>query len=284
MTRTMEIEVSKELGLCFGVKRAAKMLEETASKYGGIEILGLVAHNQQLVERLIKVGVKPVKNLEQIQGKIMAIATHGTSPNVLSEVKARHIHIIDTTCPIVRKAQNTAKGLADAEFDVIIFGETEHSEVQGLLGWTKGKGVATLDVKQIDVLVKKPCRLGIISQTTQLQSALTEFTEQLINAFAPKAKEIRFVNTLCRTVQRRQEAAIRLAGKSQIMVVIGGHNSANTKRLAESCSHIVETHLVETVNDLDSNWFIEKRYVGITAGTSTPDETIKEIVAKVRSL
>ena len=284
MMRNMEIEVAKELGLCFGVKRAAKLLEETVSKYGEIETLGLVAHNRQLVERLIKAGVKPVKNLDQVQGKNLTIATHGTSPKVLSEVKARHIHIIDTTCPIVRKAQNTAKRLADAEFDVIIFGETEHSEVQGLLGWANGKGVATLDVKRIDVLGKKPYRLGIISQTTQLQSALTEFAEQLIAAFAPKAKEIRFVNTLCRTVQRRQETAMEMARRSQIMIVIGGYNSANTKRLAESCSHMVETHLVETANDLDSNWFTDKRHVGVTAGTSTPDETIKEIVAKLRSL
>ena len=280
----MEIEVSKELGLCFGVKRAAKLLEETASKYGGIEILGLVAHNRQLVERLIEVGVKPVKNLDQVQGKILAIATHGTGPSVLSAVKARHIHIIDTTCPIVRKAQNTAKGLADAEFDVIIFGETEHSEVQGLLGWTKGKGIATLDVKQIDVLVKKPYRLGIISQTTQLQSALTEFTEQLINAFAPKAKEIRFVNTLCRTVQRRQETAIRLAGRSQIMIVIGGHNSANTNRLAQLCSRVTRTYLIETAAEIDPSWFKGQYRVGITAGTSAAEETINDVVVRLESI
>ena len=260
------------------------MLEETVSKYGEIETLGFVAHNRQLVERLINIGIKPVKSLDQVQGKILAIATHGTSPRVISEIKARHIHIIDTTCPIVRKVQNTAKELADAEFEVIIFGETEHSEVQGLLGWANGKGTAALDVKQIDMLGKKPYRLGIISQTTQLQSALTEFAEQLIAAFISKAQEIRFINTLCRTVQKRQEAAIRLAGRSEIMIVIGGSNSANTKQLAESCSHIAETHFVETAKDLNNNWFTVKQYVGVTAGTSTPDESIEEVAAKLRSL
>ena len=280
----MEIEKAQELGLCFGVKRAVKLLEEAANKYGGIETLGPVAHNQQLVERLAKAGVKPLKYLSQVQGKNLAITTHGTSPHVLSEIKAHHIHIIDTTCPIVHKAQNTARELAESGFDVIIFGEANHSEVQGLLNWAKEKGIAISDVKQIDEFGKKLHRLGVISQTTQPQPALTEFMEQLIATLAPKAKEIRFINTLCKTVQRRQEAAVRLAKKSQVMIVIGGYNSANTKRLAETCSNIVETHLVEIANDLDTNWFAGKQRVGITAGTSTHDETIEDIVARLRSL
>ncbi len=282
--RNMQIEKTKELGLCFGVKRAVKLLEEAASKYGEIETLGLVAHNQQLVEKLIKAGVKPVKHLDQVQGKILAITTHGTSPKILSEVKASHIHTIDTTCPIVRKAQNTARELADAGFDVIIFGEKEHSEVQGLLGWAEDKGIATLDVKQIDALDRKPYHLGIISQTTQIQRTLIEFVGQLIATLASRSSEIRFINTLCRIVQRRQEATIRLAKRSQIMIVIGGYNSANTRRLAEACSQIVETHLIETANDLDDAWFTEKESVGITGGTSTPDEIIEEVIAKLKSL
>ncbi|PIX27504.1 MAG: 4-hydroxy-3-methylbut-2-enyl diphosphate reductase, partial [Chloroflexi bacterium CG_4_8_14_3_um_filter_45_15] len=197
----MEIDKAEEIGLCFGVRRAVKLLEEAASKYGEIETLGPVAHNQQLVERLIKAGVKPARHLNQVQSKILAVTTHGTSPKVLSEIKTRHIHIIDTTCPIVRKAQNTAKELAEAGFDVIIFGEAEHSEVQGLLGWAKGNGIATLDAKQIGTLLKqvqdkKPYHLGIISQTTQLQPALAEFVGQ-VATFAAKSKEIRFINTLC---------------------------------------------------------------------------------------
>ena len=279
----MEIEKARELGLCFGVKRAVRLLEEAASKYGEIETLGPVAHNQQLVERLIKAGVKPARHFNQVQSKILAITTHGTSPKVLSEVKARNIHIIDTTCHIVRKAQNTAKELAEAGFGVIIFGEAEHSEVQGLLGWAKGKGIATLDVKQIGTLGKKPYHLGVISQTTQLQPALAEFVGQ-VATFAAKSREIRFINTLCGIVQRRQEAAVKLAKRNQIMVVIGGHSSANTKRLAEACSRIVETHLVETANEVDSNWFAGKQRVGITAGTSTPNEIIDEVVAKLKSL
>ena len=282
--RDMEIEKSRELGLCFGVKRAIRLLERAVDKYGQIATLGPVAHNQYLVERLAKAGIRPVKYINQVQDKIPAITTHGTSPKVLSEIKARHIRIIDATCPIIRKTQSTIKELAETGFDVIMFGEAEHSEIRGLLDWVEGKGVAVLDAKQIDRLYKQPYRLAIISQSTQIQSAFTEFVGQIIAAFAPKAREIRIINTLCGIVQRRQESAARLAKRSQIMIVIGGYNSANTKRLAEICSQIVETHLVETANDIDVDWFAGKHHVGITAGTSTSDESIEEVIAKLRSL
>jgi len=285
----MEIEKARELGLCFGVRRAIKLLKEAGNKYGEIETLGPIAHNQQLVEGLMKEGVKPVNHLDQVQGKILAIATHGTSPVMLSEIEARHIHIIDTTCPIVRKAQNVAKELAEAGFDVIIFGEAEHSEVKGLLGCAREKGIAALDVEQI-VSYKRAkqalslYRLSIISQTTQTKSAFIEFAKQLMGTFGSKAKEVRTVNTLCQAVQKRQEAALRLAQKSQLMIVIGGYSSANTKRLAEACSPIVETHLVERADEVDDSWLEGKHHIGITAGTSTPDETIEEIIARLKSL
>jgi 4-hydroxy-3-methylbut-2-enyl diphosphate reductase len=152
----MRIEKAEKLGLCFGVRQAVKLLKEAANKYGEIETLGPLAHNRLLVETLTNLGIKPINNLDQTQGKTLAITTHGTSPAILSEIKARHIHIIDTTCPIVRKAQNTAKELAEAGFDVIIFGEAEHSEVKGLLGWTGDKGIAALNVKQLEGSPRQP--------------------------------------------------------------------------------------------------------------------------------
>jgi 4-hydroxy-3-methylbut-2-enyl diphosphate reductase len=280
----MKIEKARELGLCFGVRRAIKLLKGAANKYGKIETMGPIAHNHQLVEELAKIGVKPVNHLDQVQDEILAITTHGTSPVLLSEIKARHIRVIDTTCPIVRKAQNAAKELAEAGFDVIIFGEAEHSEVKGLLGWAGGGGIAALDVKQIDMPGELPHRLGIISQTTQTRSAFIEFTRQLMTMVGPKISELRIVNTLCQVTQRHQEAATRLAKKSQLMIVIGGYNSANTKRLVEACSPIVETYLIETADEVNDSWLLGKHHIGITAGASTPDEAIEELVAKLKSL
>ena len=280
----MEIEKARGLGLCFGVRRAVKLLKDAASKYGEIETLGPIAHNQQLVEELSKVGVKPVNHLDQVQGKILAITTHGVSPAVLSEAKARQIHVIDTTCPIVCKAQNIAKELAESDFNVIIFGEPEHSEVKGLLGWTGSKGIVALDVRQINFPKKLPYRLGLISQTTQNKSAFIEFARQLELTFGSKAKELRIVNTLCQAVQKRQEAALSLAKRSQLMIVMGGYNSANSKRLAEACSPLVETYLIERAEEVVDSWLEGKHLIGIAAGTSTPDETIEELVAKLKRL
>ena len=303
----MEIERARELGLCFGVRRAIRMLREAADKYGSIETLGPIAHNQQLVQGLAEAGIKPVGELGQVRGKIVAIATHGVSPAVLSEIEARRIHIINTTCPIVRQAQNAARELAETGFDVVIFGEAEHPEVKGLLGWAEGRGIAALDVKQfvapfLPLQDKRDNRhsLGIISQTTQSQSAFFQFVTRLIATLpsvtanqSPECsqelmrqsiKEVRVVNTLCQATQRRLEAAIELAQRSQLMIVVGGYDSANTKRLSEACLPIVETHLVEGVSEVDNSWLVGKQHIGITAGASTPDEIIEEVVAKLKSL
>jgi len=282
--KNMKVEKAEKLGLCFGVRRAIKLLKEAANKYGEIETLGPVAHNRLLVEALANLGVKPISRLDQAQGRILAITTHGTSPAILSEIRARHIHIIDTTCPIVRKAQNAAKELAETGFNVIIFGDAKHSEVKGLLGWTGDKGIAALDMKQIDSPGKSPSHLGIISQTTQTQSAFIEFVRQLIGMVGPKIEEIRLINTLCKVTQGQQEAVIKLASKSQLMIVIGGGNSANARHLVEICSPLVETHLVETADEVDTSWLAGKHHIGITAGASTPDEAVEELIAKLKSL
>ena len=280
----MKIEKAKKLGLCFGVRRAIKLLTEAANKYGEIETLGPLAHNRLLVEALANLGVKPINHLDQAKGKILAITTHGASPEVLSEIRAYHIHIIDTTCPIVRKAQNAAAELAKAGFDVLIFGDANHSEVKGLLGWTGDKGIAALDMKQLYSSGKSPSRLGIISQTTQTQSAFIEFTREFIDVIGPKIEEIRIVNTLCKITQGQQESAISLARSSQLMIVIGGSNSANARHLVEICSPLVETHLVESADEVNASWLVGKHHVGITAGASTPDEAVEELIDKLRSL
>jgi len=280
----MKIAKAEKLGLCFGVRRAIKLLKEAANKYGEIETLGPLAHNRLLVEALANLGIKPINHIDQARGRILAITTHGTSPVMLCEIKSRHIDIIDTTCPIVRKAQNTAKELAEAGFDVIIFGDTEHSEVKGLLGWTGDKGIAALNVKQIERMGKLPSRVGIISQTTQTRSAFIEFARQFMDVVEPKIEEIHVVNTLCKVTQGQQEAAIRLARKSQLMLVIGGSNSANARHLVEICSPLVETHMVETAEEIDNSWLVGKHHIGITAGASTPDEAVEELIAKLKSL
>ena len=292
----MEIEVAREIGLCFGIRRAIKLLTEAASKHGKVEILGPVAHNQRLVQQLHKAGVNMIASLEETTGKVVAIPTHGVGPDTVSQMEAHKLHIIDATCPIVKRAQLAVAKLARADFTIIIFGEEEHSEVKGLLGWAQGKGMAALSTKQIivpsqgNVIASESqqslplSRLGVISQTTQSEASFTGFATQLVTTFMPKTTEIRIINTLCQAIQARLETATKLARKSQLIIVIGGHNSANTRRLAESCSSIVETHLVETAEEIAQSWLDDKHRIGITAGASTPDEAIQEVTAKLNSL
>ena len=292
----MEIEVAREIGLCFGIRRAIKLLTEAASKHGKVEILGPVAHNQRLMQQLHKAGVNMIASLEETTGKVVAIPTHGVSPDTVSQMEAHKLHIIDATCPIVKRAQLAAAELARADFTIIIFGEEEHSEVKGLLGWAQGKGMAALSMKQIivptqgNVIASKAkqsllsSRFGVISQTTQSKASFTGFTSQLVSTLMSKTTEIRIINTLCHAIQARLETATKLARKSQLVIVIGGHNSANTKRLAEACSSIVETHLVETAEEIAQSWLDGKHRIGITAGASTPDEAIQEVIAKLNSL
>jgi 4-hydroxy-3-methylbut-2-enyl diphosphate reductase len=282
--QNVQIEKAEKLGLCTGVRRAIKLLREAADKYGEIETLGPLAHNRLLVEALANLGVKPVNHVEEAQGRVLAITTHGVGPAVFARVKARQIHIIDTTCPIVHRAQNAARQLAEAGFDVVIFGDAEHSEVKGLLGWAGGKGVAALDVKQIRSTEKSLSRLGIVSQTTQTQSALIDFVRQLVATVGPDIEEIRMVNTLCKVTQGQQEAAIRLAQRTHLVIVIGGGSSANARHLVEICSPLVETHLVETADEVEASWLVDKRHVGITAGASTPDEAVEELIGRLKSL
>jgi 4-hydroxy-3-methylbut-2-enyl diphosphate reductase len=279
----VEIEKARELGFCFGVRRAIKIIEKAAKEHKGIATLGPIVHNRLVVAKLAEVGVKVVDELDRVEDKIVAIPSHGIPPQSLSQIQARQLHVIDTTCPIVRSAQRAAKKLADAGFNVIIFGEANHPEVKGLLGWAGNNAVATMDRKGIGA-IKLPRRLGILSQTTQSHSKFVEFVNEVIGIAIPHVQELRIVNTLCQETQKRQEAALELAEKSELMIVVGGRNSANTQRLAEVCSPIVETYLIETAAEIKKDWLSGKQHIGITAGASTPDEAIEEVVLKLESL
>jgi 4-hydroxy-3-methylbut-2-enyl diphosphate reductase len=278
-----EIEKARELGFCFGVRRAIKIIEAAAKEYRGITTLGPIVHNRMVVNKLAETGINPVNELNQVQGKAVAISSHGISPQLLSQIHDRQLQIIDTTCPTVRSAQKAVKRLAEAGFGVIIFGEADHPEVKGLLGWADNKAIATMNGEEL-VKACLPRRLGILSQTTQSRLQFAEFVKRVISVVFPKVQEVRIINTLCDETQKRQEAALELAGKSDLMIVVGGRNSANTQRLAELCLPIIETHLIETADEIKKDWLLDKKHIGITAGASTPDEAIEQVIAKVKSI
>jgi len=281
----MQIRKAREIGFCFGVKRALKILEEAIREYGEIETLGRMVHNQQMVDNLSKLGVRVVENLDHVRGNAVVIPSHGVPPQVIEELEARRLGIIDTTCPIVRKAQLTVKELSEKGFGVIIFGDPDHPEVKGMLGWAGERGIATLDAEVISKFDKLPRHLGLLSQTTRDPAQFAHFANDFISVFLPLLGELRIVNTLWDVCKRRQATAMELASKVNLMRVVGGRNSANTRCLAEVCSSIgVETHHVETAAEIEDNWLKGRGLVGVTTGTSTPDQVIQQVMVKLKKI
>lgn len=280
--KIMQIEKTEETGFCFGVKRALRILEEATEKYGAVETLGPVVHNQRVVDGLRELGVRVVSNPDQITGNIAVIPSHGMPPQVSEELKARGLKVIDSTCPNVRKAQRAAKALSEVGFWVVVFGDPNHPEVKGILGWAGGKGIATLDGEATPKLDKLPHRVGLLSQTTRNPAQFAQFINSFVTLFLPRIEELRIVNTLCHVTKKRQAEAVDLASKVDVMIVVGARNSANTRCLAEVCASAgTETHHVETAAEIEEDWLEGKSFVGVTTGTSIPDEVTEEVMLRL---
>jgi 4-hydroxy-3-methylbut-2-enyl diphosphate reductase len=279
----MQITKTDETGFCFGVKRALKTLEEAARKHGMVETVGPVVHNQQVVDQFARLGVRVVADPDDVEGNVAVISSHGLPPQASDKLKSRRLTIIDTTCPNVRKAQLAAKRLSEAGFWLVVFGDPAHPEVKAILGWADQQGMATLESSDVARLDKYPKRVGILSQTTRNESDFTKFVNDLTSLLLPHVQELSVLNTLCDVTRRRQAAALNLARKVDLMIVVGGRNSANTRILAEICASAgTETHHIETATEIQDSWLRHGRLVGVTSGTSIPDNVIDEVVLKLK--
>ena len=280
----LRIEKAGGIGLCFGVRRAINMVEKAARERGKVETLGAIVHNQPVLKRLTDIGVRIASEVDDIKGNVVAISAHGVSPQLEDEIRGRHIDIVNTTCPYVHRAQVAARRLAKAGFWVIVYGDAHHPEVRGVLGWAEGRGVATLDENFIAKFNPLPRRLGILSQTTQIPAHFTDFVKKLIDSALTKDSELRIVDTICHEIRERQASALELASRVDLMLVIGGHNSANTNRLAQLCSKITKTCLIETAEEIQPSWLQGQPRIGITAGASTAAQTIDEVVTGLEAM
>ena len=276
----MEIEKASEMGFCFGVKRAIDMVEKAARERGPIQTLGALVHNRQVVDGLASRGIGIASNLDEVDGRIIAIASHGVEPEILEDARARGYEIVDATCPFVRKVQVAARKLSKAGLWVLVFGDAAHPEVRGVLGFAGDKASASLEVPNLGDL---PKRLGIVCQTTQNQELFTEFLGKVVSQGLSRFSEIHVVNTICDATRRHQVAALDLTKRVDLMLVIGGYDSANTKRLAKICSDTnVPTFHIEGAAEIAPDWLRGYNRIGITAGASTPDEVIDEVVSALK--
>ncbi|HAD04179.1 MAG: 4-hydroxy-3-methylbut-2-enyl diphosphate reductase [Desulfuromonadales bacterium GWD2_61_12] len=277
----MKIVLAPHSGFCFGVKRATNMaFDAVAEADCTLCSLGPIIHSPQLVARLEEKGVTVVDQVEGLVDGSVILRSHGVRAEELAAIRQRGLTVIDATCPFVKKAQEHAALLSREGYDLLLVGEREHPEVQGILSYAAGGKGQVFVVADRAAAAALPLlgRLGVVAQTTQSPENLRQIVEVCID----KCKELRVFNTICDATAVRQDEARRLAGEVEVMLVVGGYNSANTRRLAQVCLEVQpRTHHIETAAEIDPGWFVGIASVGVTAGASTPRWIIDEVMAAV---
>jgi 4-hydroxy-3-methylbut-2-enyl diphosphate reductase len=276
----MEIILAKQAGFCFGVKRATQMAFEAADKGGRTYTLGPIIHSPQVVQRLEEMGVKVLKDIDELDSGTIIIRSHGVASEELEQAVQKHLEVVDATCPFVKKAQEHVRNLSLDGYDVVVVGDADHPEVQGIVSYAEGK-VYVVGSGDEAADLPRMGKIGVVAQTTQSFENLKNVVLQCLL----KGVEIRVFHTICDATAVRQEEAKDLAQRVDCMIVIGGYNSANTKRLAEVCRELQpKTHHIETAQQLDSGWFCEVSRVGVTAGASTPKWLIDEVIKRIEQI
>lgn len=275
------------MGFCPGVKRAWGLVEKTVkgkpnSVYvlqNPVYILGELIHNKQAIKKLGEWGAKTINSLGEIKGKgVVIIRAHGEPPQTFQKLKNLKLKIVDTTCPSVARVQKLANQLEKEGYQVLVCGEKDHPEAIATIGYTK-RGLIVGSVEEARKIPSGK-RIGIISQTTFSPIIFQKICQLL----KKKAAGFKSLGTICNFTQMAQKEAQEMAKKVDLMIVVGGKHSSNTKRLAEVCRGIVKTHHIETAQELKKNWFKGVKKLGLTAGASTPDWIIKEVKFKLKNI
>ncbi len=286
----MEIRVSDTIGFCFGVKEAVDLAKKALSNSKKrIFSVGPIIHNPQVVKELLEDGLTPVVDIEAIKEGTLIISSHGAGAKLLAKSESASggkdknnakLEIIDATCPFVKKIQGYVKRLHKDKYKVVIIGKSEHPEVKALVDFTDGRAVVIKDKEEAKGLEPDGSKIGVVSQSTYLQEAFLEIVSILLQK---PFLELRIFNTICRDTVKRQDAARRLANNVDLMIVIGGRDSANTYRLAEVCREEKKTvYHIEDSAEVVRSWLSGKDSVGIASGASTPDWVVRAVVEEIR--
>jgi 4-hydroxy-3-methylbut-2-enyl diphosphate reductase len=276
----MRVQVARYAGVCYGVERALKLAEEAANRGTDVHTLGPLIHNPQAVEALQDKGVEVAVCLDDVGEGTLVIRSHGVDPAIISQANDRGLDVVDATCPHVSKAHEAAALLRAENYVVIIIGEADHPEVEGIMAHAGGQAIVVEAASELPERLPGT-RVGVVVQTTQSSQRLNE----IVTALVDRTKELRVFNTICSATGKRQQSAQELAESVDVMVVVGGRNSGNTTRLVESSRAVNDrVHHVETAAELEPAWFENASVVGVTAGASTPDEQIAGVIAAIDAL
>lgn len=281
------IEVAAHAGTCYGVQRALDMAMAAAPAEGAMDgaaaqvhTLGPLIHNPIVVRELGAAGIGLADTLDDAAAGTVIIRAHGVVPQVIEAARERGLNVVDATCPYVKKVHVAAERLVREGYTLVVVGEPGHPEVEGILGHAGEGALVVSDASDAKTLELKG-KVGLVVQTTQTAQNLAE----VVSVLAPRANELRVVNTICAATSERQQAAEELAHRCDVMVVVGGKNSGNTRRLAQICAAACpRTHHVEEASELDAAWFKGAGRIGITAGASTPQTHIERAIARIKEL
>ncbi|MGE5594901.1 MAG: 4-hydroxy-3-methylbut-2-enyl diphosphate reductase [Hyphomicrobiales bacterium] len=298
-----------EMGFCMGVRRAVQIMQSEANPANPVYSVGEIVHNPHVVRGLEAGGVRQLPGPDDVEGDIgaataarvregrVAITAHGVGQRVMQQLEGSGLEIIDTTCPIVTRAQRYGQKFVREGWHVLIFGDPGHKEVRGIMGWTLGPDEASrativshADLEHLREVVENfpggfPSKVGLMAQTTHKMEDFARFVSNLMLLQRDHNFELHVVNTLCHATTGQQEAAAELARRVDVMVVVGGRKSANTRHLKEVCEEQgTPAHHIEGPDELDASWFEGVETIGLTAGASTPDYSIDEVEQRLREL
>ncbi len=289
-----KIVLADTMGYCWGVRRTLEIIQRAGKPEEQIATIGDVIHNPQVVQRLRSAGVQTAESVDEAAYRgfrHVAITAHGASPERNRRAEEMGLTTVDTTCPLVTKVQRLAQKLVKQGYFIVVYGDADHPEVRGILGWADtSRAVAAKHVEDLpwnaqrgsegsDGLTAPPRKVAVISQTTKIVDEFLSFARDLTDLVAREGGEIRICNTICAPTTERQNALERLATEVDAILVIGGRKSSNTARLAEVArGYGVESYHIESEADVDDDWLKHVRDIGITAGASTPDDVIERVI------
>lgn len=274
----MQIFIAKSAGFCFGVKRAINEAEKcSAGSASRIYTLGPIIHNPQVVKRLEESNVYAKEEMEDIESGTVIIRSHGVKLEDYGVAAEKGLNVIDATCPFVKKAQDLVSMLTEEGYNVVVVGQKEHPEVKGLVSYG-AKGIRVVESPEELEDMPRLKKVGIVAQTTIPMSKL----EAVVGFCLKRASELKIFNTICNATSIRQEESAELARRVELMIVAGGRNSANTRRLAEICRSIQpRTHHIEVADEIDQAWFDGVEKIGVTSGASTPNWIIEDVIKRI---
>ena len=274
----MRILRAAHLGMCFGVRDAIELAHIHADA-GPLTILGDLVHNPTVIDALERKGVAVVRDAADVATQTVMVTAHGTSDRALARTRALGLTVVEATCPLVAVAHRAVQILAREGYHVVIVGKRDHVEVRGLTGDLDHFDVVLEDHDVLE-LDAHP-RFGVAAQTTQSVETVRHIVDLIRGRFP--ASEVRFVDTVCKPTKQRQSAAVEMARQADVVIVVGGRASNNTHELVRTCSrYCSRVHHVQIDTDIRREWFGGANVVGLTAGTSTPDEVIDRVEAAIR--